>query len=74
MLFCLIEGIKQWEKDFTKVPDKLYKGHMFMKHKAMFNSNIPNNLFDLIKTMKKPSSEWGIPLIGGHIFTGSDIN
>ncbi|MFN7249553.1 MAG: hypothetical protein ACK4M9_01980 [Anaerobacillus sp.] len=62
MLFCLIEGIKQWEKDYTKVPDKLYKGHMlYMKHKAMINSNIPNNLFDLIKLLKKPSSEWGIP-------------
>lgn len=62
MLFCLIEGIKQWEKDFTKVPDNLYKGHMlFMKHKALADSNIPNNLFDLIKTIKKPSYEWGIP-------------
>lgn len=62
MLFCLIEGIKLWERDYTKVPDKLYKGHLlFMKHIAMVDSNIPNNLFALIKTLKKPSFEWGIP-------------
>src|SRR5690606_11013990 len=53
---------KQWEKDFTKVPDKLYKGHMlFMKHKSMFARNVPNNLFHLIKIIKKPSFDCSLP-------------
>ncbi|OLS33738.1 hypothetical protein BTR25_24220 [Bacillus sp. MRMR6] len=41
MPFYLIEGILQWERDFTVLPDQLYKGHLlFMKHRAMLEPDV----------------------------------
>ncbi|UOY92510.1 hypothetical protein MUG87_19195 [Ectobacillus sp. JY-23] len=64
MLYLIARGIQDWKKNWMHVPDSFYKGHsLFIKHCFLSNNRHPNNLYDFIHLLHRPSAEWGIPAL-----------
>lgn len=62
MLFYLITGIQKWQHNYGVIPDELYQGMLMFAHlTAEGNPDPPVDLYQLIRTLHRPSQEWGIP-------------
>lgn len=61
MLFNLITGLNQWQKNYSEIPDELHKGLlMFIGETAISGGEVPSDLYQILRKLHQPSKEWGI--------------